>query len=99
MLNGLTDQNSRKNRVPLRWFVFGRDSFGGADGFTATIDVRDPWAVDSPASEYGYQEWLRDYADEWLENNSSLPTIGYAWDIDERLKPISVDKLKSDSTY
>ena len=68
-------------------------------GFTAEIDVRDPWAKDSPASEYGYQQWLRDYADEWLKNNSSLPTIGYAWDIDERLKPISVDKLKSDSTY
>jgi hypothetical protein len=99
MLNGLTDENARNNRVPLRWFVFGRDSFGGADGFTAEIDVRDPWAKDSPASDYGYQEWLRDYADEWLKNNSSLPTIGYAWDIDERLKPISVDKLKSDSTY
>jgi hypothetical protein len=91
MLNGLTSEDNRSNRVPLRWFVFGENSFGGTDGFTATIDVRDPWASDSPAGNYGYQDWLREHG--------TKPTIGYAWDIDERLKPISVDKLKADSTY
>jgi hypothetical protein len=89
MLNGHTSPTNRSNRVPLRWFVFGENSFG--DDFTSTIDVRDPWAVDSPAGNYGYQDWLRDHG--------TKPTIGYAWDIDERLKPISVDKLKADSTY
>jgi hypothetical protein len=97
MFNGLTDENSRSNRVPLRWFVFGENSFDS--NFTAEIDVRDPWAADSPAGEYGYRDWLREYGAEWLEKNSKLPTIGYAWDIDERLKPISVDKLKANSTY
>jgi hypothetical protein len=91
MLNGLTVESSRENRVPLRWLVFGENSFGGDDGFTATIDVRDPWAKDSPAVNYGYQDWLR--------KHGTMPTIGYAWDIDERLKPISIDKLKANSTY
>lgn len=93
MLKNLSESAPRQNRVPLRWFVFGENSFGGADGFTSTIDVRDPWASDSPASGYGYQEWLRQNA------GKPLPVIGYSWDIDERLKPISADKLKADSTY
>ena len=93
MLKNISESAPRQNRVPLRWFVFGENSFGGADGFTSTIDVRDPWASDSPASGYGYQEWLRQNA------GKPLPVIGYSWDIDERLKPISADKLKADSTY
>ena len=93
MLKNFSDTAPRENRVPLRWFVFGEYSFGGADGFTTTIDVRDPWASDSPATGYGYQEWLRQNA------GKPLPVIGYAWDIDERLKPVSVDKLKADSTF
>jgi hypothetical protein len=97
MLENPLDVAPRENRVPLRWFVFDQNSFD--DKFTAEIDVRDAWAKDSPASHYGYQSWLKNYADEWLKTHLSLPTIGYAWDIDERLKPISVDKLKADSTY
>ena len=94
----IVDGGTRENRVPLRWFVFDEDSFGGADGFTSTIDFRHPWSGDSLSGEYGYKDWLERFGEEYVKKHGRLPFFGYAWDIDERLKPVSVEILKPDST-
>ena len=75
--------------VPLRWFVFGPDSFGAPgtpEEYTATIEIDDPFTKSSPA----YTEGWRDYP--------GTPVF-YSWSIDERRRPQSVEMLKKDSTY
>jgi hypothetical protein len=92
----IVGSGTRENRVPLRWFVFNRHSFG--DDFTATIDFRHPWSSDSPSGEYGYKDWLERFGEEYVKKHGKLPECFYAWDIDERLKSVSVEVLKPDST-
>lgn len=41
--------------LPLRWFVFGPDSFD--DDFTATIDIWDPHSRNSPGWFYGWGDF------------------------------------------
>ena len=96
MLNGLTSQANPDNWVPLRWFVFDENSFyprGNAKEFQSVIDVRYPYTKESPAQSYGLSEWMRVHAGE------TFPTFTYFWAIDDRLKPVTVEILKPDSTY
>jgi hypothetical protein len=79
-------QNGLVNRqyMPLRWFVFGPDSWD--DNFTAEFDIIDPFSKHSPAYSYGWSA----YPDS---------SIWYSWTIDERIEPFTVHMLNSNSTF
>ena len=84
-------QNGSANNtwIPLRWFVFGPDSFGakGTPGaYTATIEISDPFTKSSPA-----------YSEGWYDYPGT--PVFYSWQIDEARRPQSVEMLKKDSTY
>ena len=84
-------QNGYANNtwVPLRWFVFGPDSFGAPgtpDAYTATIEVSDPFTTYSPAYDEGWYDYIGS-------------PVFYSWQIDESRRPRSVEMLKKDSTY
>ncbi len=74
--------------IPLRWFVFGPDSFD--EDFTAKIEVADPFSKSSPA--YNAAGWDL-YRDE-------RPTIFYRWRLDDTPPGLNrTEMLKADSTY
>ena len=80
---------ANNNWVPLRWFVFGPDSFGAPgtpDAYTATIEVSDPFTTYSPAYDEGWYDYIGS-------------PVFYSWQIDESRRPRSVEMLKKDSTY
>lgn len=79
-------QNGKVNDVwqPLRWFVFGPDSFD--ENFTATIDIHDPFKPDSSTAAAGW-------------GNYRGTPVFYRWAIDDRLRPDTTEMLKSDSRF
>ena len=88
MLTDLSDGNMPTNRVPLRSFVFGKASFG--PDFTAEIDVRNPWSVDSPAKDFGWHEWANQH--------KIMPVVGYGWMIDDGSLSIQKEMLQYNAT-
>lgn len=79
-------QNGAANNtwLPLRWFVFGPDSFD--ENFTATIDIHDPFKPDSSTATAGWGKYR------------GTPVF-YRWAIDDRLWPDTTEMLKSDSRF
>ena len=91
--NDLNRWSNRESHVPLRWFVFNEDSFyprGDPNEFWTTIDVRHPFTKESPAQNTGYKEWADAHGTDW--------PVFYGWDLDDRLRPVTVEPLKADST-
>ena len=88
--NGKTSEGVSSDWIPVRWFVFGADSFrpldAAVDPGVSYIEVRDPHTPQSPA----YWEGAKDWPD---------TPIFYRWAIDDRLKPVNVDMLKQDNFY
>lgn len=91
LLNGKTnpDNWSSKTWVPLRWFVFDKDSFypkGHERECQATIDILDPRSSLSPA---------------WVEGWDKYPDkpITMMWLINTELKPVEVEMLNKESVY
>ena len=78
--------------APLRWFTFQPDetkpnrSASFEDDYTSMIDVWDP--QDEAAAI-----WTRGWS------QFSRASIFYKWSIDSRIAPITVEKLKPESTY
>ncbi|MCQ2391654.1 MAG: hypothetical protein MJ240_09550 [Kiritimatiellae bacterium] len=66
--------------VPLRWFVFGPDSFD-AETCTATIEITDPFSKASPAE---HERWS-DYPGK---------PVFYSWQLDESRSNYSTEMLK-----
>lgn len=79
-------QNGAANNtwLPLRWFVFGPDSFD--ENFTATIDIHDPFKPDSSTATAGW-------------GNYRGTPVFYRWAIDDARKPVTTEMLKSDSRF
>ena len=88
LANGLTSESNENNWVPLRWFVFGENSFDS--NFVSKIEVKDPLGTDSPGYGAGWSEWV--------EKNGATP-IFFKWAIDSRLKPFTVELLKEENYY
>ena len=93
LVNDLHRESSgRDNRIPLRYFVFDASSFepktAGANAFTSHIEIDDPYAPWSPGRPAGWYDWAREHGRE---------LIGYAFDIDDRLKPTTVEILKTEN--
>ena len=88
--NGKTSEGLEMDWIPVRWFVFGPNSFrpldAAEDPGVSYIEVRDPHSPSSPA----YWEGVKDWPD---------APIFYRWAIDDRLKPVNVEMLKQDSFY
>ncbi|MGN0852132.1 MAG: hypothetical protein ACI4Q3_02000 [Kiritimatiellia bacterium] len=76
--------NVKDRWVPLRWFVFGPDSFD--DDFTAEIEIRDPFQPDSPAAVEGWGA------------HSDCPVF-YRWNINPELRPDTTEMLNSNSVF
>ena len=99
LVNGKNDFGNRESHIPLRWFVFGPDSFnprghttdGKPDEFWATIDAPHPYSPRSPAWSGG------DYYD-WVSKHGTGTSLFYRWDIDDRRRPDVIETLKADST-
>ena len=79
-------QNGYANNTwtPLRWFVFGPNSFDA--NYTATIEISDPFTKNSPA-----------YSEGWYDYPGT--PVFYSWQLDEVRRPQSVEMLNKDSTY
>ncbi|MBR7180478.1 MAG: hypothetical protein IKD42_02505, partial [Kiritimatiellae bacterium] len=77
-----------KDWIPLRWFVFQPDSFrpltASENPGVTFIDVVDPHSPSSPG-----------YGAGWWRYPELTPY--FKWDIDERLKPYTVESLKQDN--
>ena len=81
LANGLTSEMKPENWVPLKYFVFVKDSFD--KNFQTTVQIEDPH---SPRS-LGYVPWF-------LENPNDPSPIFYSWAIDTRLVPVNVGILQ-----
>lgn len=81
--NGLVDNNFQ----PMRYFVFDKDSFYPADDpdtpFCARVEITDPFSDQSPAAEWGWQLFSKDF-------------LGASWDLDRRITPSGVETLKKE---
>ncbi len=88
LANGLTSESAKRNRIPLRWFVFDEDSF---DPVTckSVIDVEHPYSPDSPAYYQGFKEWM-------LEHGTGTPVF-YGWDLDDRKSVFTTEILKKEN--
>lgn len=85
----LGQETSRNSRIPLRYFVFDEDSFEQPDSmhpFTSLIELDDPYMPWSTGGAAGWYEWQKEHG---------RATIGYSFDIDDRLKPTTVEILKT----
>lgn len=81
----LQKEGVRDTFYPLRWFVFGPDSFD--EDFTARIEISDPHAKSSP----GYYNGWHDYPD--------IPVF-YRWMLNAEPPAYdTTEMLKADSTY
>lgn len=89
LANGRTSTTNEYNWVPLRWFVFDKNSFDPTT-FTSKIEVADPYSPMSP----GYYDWH-----DWIIRHGWTPSVWFGWAIDERMRPFEVEILKPDSTY
>ncbi len=73
--------------LPVRWFVFGPDSFD--ENFTAKIEIADPYSKSSPTYSQGG----------WNIYRNQYP-IFYRWRLDEDPPTLeTTEMLKADSTY
>ena len=101
LVNGPIDSpgmGDRKNWLPLRWFVFS----GGAvpdgapysasfdENFESEIEIIDPYSKSSPGYNVGWYDWVQEHG--WCP-------VFWAWDIDDRARPESIEILKPDSTF
>lgn len=79
-------QNGKVNHryVPLRWFVFGPDSFD--ENFRAQIEILDPFRPDSAAA-----------IEKWGDYKGAQ--ILYKWSIDTRLRPDTTEMLNKKSVF
>lgn len=79
-------QNGKVNHryVPLRWFVFGPDSFD--ENFRAQIEILDPFRPDSAAA-----------IEKWGDYKGTQ--ILYKWSIDTRLRPDTTEMLNKKSVF
>jgi len=70
--------------VPLRWFVFGQNSFtpaGSGEEFQSSIEILDPYSTASPGYVHGWSEW-RDRAN-----------VFYSWTIEDGRNVYNIDTL------
>ncbi len=79
-------QNGKVNDryIPLRWFVFGPDSFD--EDFRAKIEILDPFRPDSAAA-----------IEKWGDYKGTQ--ILYKWSIDTRLRPDTTEMLNKRSVF
>ena len=78
-----------KEFLPLRWFVFGSDSFSGKGGeneFSSLIEIYDPFSRLSPGYTY-----------DWYMYPGS--PVWYQWRINEEMIGAGIEMLHEDSTY
>ncbi len=80
-----------KGWVPLRWFIFGPNSFypaGSEKEFQSSIEIIDPYSRYSPTWKDGWGEWWgrRDEAPvfNWFKINTEISNIGI-----ETLSPVN----------
>ena len=72
--------------LPLRWFVFGPDSFD--ENFQTKIEIMDPFLQQSTGGNYGWPAFRETY------------NIWYRWRLDGNGPgTASTELLKKDSTY
>ena len=72
----------RKRWMPLRWFTFDAGSFN--PDHTTVIDILNPYDKASPAASYGWRDYIG-------------TQVFYSWNIDTRLRPITVEVLRPES--
>ena len=77
--------------VPLRWFVFGKDSFDSSH--VSRIEVTDPFSSSSPTA-FGGGTWA-----EWATAHPDNKQAYYFWSLDTRIKPVNVEFLKQTNYY
>ena len=87
LLNGKTDPDNERNWIPLRRFLFTKNSFDS--NFESMIEIDDPYSTASPGWNAGWADWVREHGP---------TTIGYKWDISDRSWPESPEELQPDST-
>lgn len=81
----LQNEDVRDKFYPLRWFVFGPDSFD--ENYEARIEVSDPHARSSPGYSYGWSDYPK------------VP-IFYKWMLNREFPAYdTIEMLKADSTY
>ena len=90
--NGYSSISNYTCWVPLRWFVFGKDSFD-AD-HVSRIEVKDPFSTSSPASPSGNSGWAG-----WATENPDNKQAFYFWSLDTRIMPVTVEFLKQTNYY
>ena len=89
-VTAMLDNKLQEDFLPLRWFVFGPDSFGVVDGedHTAKIEILDPFSLSSPGNSYGWYGWRG-------------TSLFFRWTLDASKSNSrdTVEMLHSDSTY
>lgn len=81
----LQNEDVQDKFYPLRWFVFGPDSFD--ENYEARIEISDPHARSSPGYSYGWSDYPK------------VP-IFYKWMLNREFPAYdTIEMLKSDSTY
>ncbi len=95
LANGLTQESNKDNWVSLRWFVFDENSFygpnAGEQAFTTEIEIKDPFATDSPGYAAGWAEWAKKHG--WR------PAVFNGWAIDERQLLMTIEVLRPRNYY
>ena len=85
-VNGISlDANEPRNWIPLRWFVFTKDSFDA--NYTSYIMFADPFSMESPAGSAGWYDWKQ-------EHGADTPNPFFKWDVNERIWPQEAEILK-----
>jgi len=88
LANGRTEESQIDYWVPLRYFVFHRDSFpqkGEPHEGETVVSVLDPFSTESPGFGAGWWEWAR--------THGAAPVF-YRWNLDTRRQPYSVEVLQ-----
>ena len=70
--------------VPLRWFVFDRNSFtpaGSGEEFQSSIEILDPYSTASPGYVHGWSEWR------------GRANVFYSWTIEDGRNVYNIDTL------
>lgn len=93
LANGHMSESIASDWIPLRWFVFHKDSFiprGQPGEGTCEIEVRDPYSKRSPGYAAGWYSWKKKYGQ---------APVFFSWALDRRLQLISVEVLKQENLY
>ena len=80
--------SNKESWVPLRWFVFNKDSFDA--NHISHIEIKDPFGTDTPGYSAGWYDWKK--------NNGETPVF-FGWALDTRLRPFPVEVLKETNYY